>query len=142
MCRLFYTKDPQTDQTRTTDHWVQTPGYWIRMVHTERDDLIDPDNCPSPLSSADAIAFGDTLNAEGTHAFSNVVTLSKTVLRLMISGVTTRIKLVTRNPLRKIPVVNFRIVGLVSLSFRFRAPWTLRDRFLKQLKLRLKLPED
>ena len=62
--RLFYTKDPQTDQTRTTDHWVQTPGYWIRMVHTERDDLIDPDNCPSPLSSADAIAFGDTLNAE------------------------------------------------------------------------------
>ena len=62
--RLFYTKDPQTNQTRTTDHWVQTPGYWIRIFHTERDDLIDPDNCPSPLSSADAIAFGDTLNAE------------------------------------------------------------------------------
>ena len=27
--RLFYTKDPQTDQTRTTDYWAQTPTHWI-----------------------------------------------------------------------------------------------------------------
>ena len=61
--RLFYTEDPQTGQIRTTDHWVQTPAYWIRMVHQERDDLICPDRCPSPLSSADKLAFGDTLIA-------------------------------------------------------------------------------
>ena len=61
--RLFYTEDPQTGQTRTTDHWVQTPAYWIRMIHQERDDLIHPDMCPSPLSSADKLAFGDTLIA-------------------------------------------------------------------------------
>ena len=61
--RLFYTVDSQTCQARTTDHWVQTPTHWIRMVHQERDDLIHPDKCPSPLSSADALAFGDTLIA-------------------------------------------------------------------------------
>ena len=61
--RLFYTVDSQTGQARTTDHWVQTPTHWIRMVHQERDDLIHPDKCPSPLSSADALAFGDTLIA-------------------------------------------------------------------------------
>ncbi len=61
--RLFYTVDSQTGQTRTTDHWVQTPTHWIRMVHQERDDLIHPDKCPSPLSSSDALAFGDTLMA-------------------------------------------------------------------------------
>ena len=61
--RLFYTVDSQTGQIRTTDHWVQTPTHWIRMVHQERDDLIHPDKCPSPLSSSDALAFGDTLMA-------------------------------------------------------------------------------
>ena len=61
--RLFYTVDSQTAQTRTTDHWVQTPTHWIRMVHQERDDLIHPDKCPSPLSSSNALAFGDTLMA-------------------------------------------------------------------------------
>ena len=33
IARLFYTKDPQTDQTRTTDHWVQTPTHWIHGAH-------------------------------------------------------------------------------------------------------------
>ena len=33
------------------------------MVHQERNDLIHPDKCPSPLSSSDALAFGDTLES-------------------------------------------------------------------------------
>ena len=41
--RLFYTVDSQTGQTRTTDHWVQTPTHWIRVVYQERDDLIHSD---------------------------------------------------------------------------------------------------
>ena len=88
--RLFYTVDSQTGQTRTTDHWVQTPTHWIRMVHQERDDLIHPDKCPSPLSSSDALAFGDTLMANRhTSVFWSLVILSVTAWRLMIIGATT-----------------------------------------------------
>ena len=43
LVQLFYTVDSQTGQTRTTDHWVQTPTHWIRVVYQERDDLIHSD---------------------------------------------------------------------------------------------------
>ena len=60
------------------------------MVHQERDDLIHPDKCPSPLSSSDALAFGDTLMANRhTSVFWSLVILSVTAWRLMIIGATT-----------------------------------------------------
>ena len=49
LVRLFHTPDPLTGNERTSDYWVQLPGYWIRMIHTSRTDIASPDFTPSPI---------------------------------------------------------------------------------------------
>ena len=59
LVRLFHTPDTLTGQERTTDYWVQLPGYWIRMVHRARTDTVHPDIEPSPIQGP----LGDCLMA-------------------------------------------------------------------------------
>ena len=77
--RLLNTVDPQTGHSRTMDCWVQTPNHWIRMIHSERDDLADPENLPSPLSSSDPHSFANILVSNRSRTF-----LNRVILRLML----------------------------------------------------------
>ena len=59
LMRLFRTLNTLTGQERTTDYWVQLPGYWIRMVHRARTDIVHPGIEPSPIQGP----LGDCLMA-------------------------------------------------------------------------------
>ena len=50
LVRPFHTPDPLTGNQRTSDYWVQLPGYWIRMIH-----MVSPDFVPSLIQGD----FGD-----------------------------------------------------------------------------------
>ena len=60
LARLFHTPDPLTGNERTSDYWVQLPGFWIRMIHTSRTDVVSPDFTPSPIQGD----LGDCLMAD------------------------------------------------------------------------------
>ena len=58
---MNHTPDPLTGNERTSEYWVQLPGYRIRILHTSRTDMVIPEFTPSRIQAD----LGDSLMADG-----------------------------------------------------------------------------